>query len=207
VLASGWHLHQSLRDTTTGGNGFVSSDRKELLSPIGRAFLAGLLAYARATAAFATPTLNGYKRYHGINSMAPIQAIWARDNRGVMIRVLGQPGDAATRLENRVGEPAANPYLYVASQIYAGLDGIARKLDPGPSADTPYEADAPLLPKDLGEALTALRANDCFRAGFGAAFIDYYAHIKDAELERFHKESRLQPEVTPWEQKEYLDLF
>jgi glutamine synthetase len=52
-----------------------------------------------------------------------------------------------------------------------------------------------------------LRADACIRAGFGAAFIDYYAHIKDAELERFHKESRLQPEVTFWEQKEYLDLF
>ena len=66
-----------------------------------------------------------------------------------MIRVLGQPGDPATRLENRVGEPAANPYLYVASQIYSGLDGIARRLDPGPSADTPYEAAAALLPKNL----------------------------------------------------------
>ena len=59
-----------------------------------------------------------------------------------MVRVLGQPGDPATHLENRVGEPAANPYLYMASQIYAGLDGIARRLDPGPSADTPYETSA-----------------------------------------------------------------
>ena len=60
--------------------------------------------------------------------MAPIQAIWARDNRGVMMRVLGEPGDPSTHLENRVGEPLANPYLYMASQIHAGLDGIARKL-------------------------------------------------------------------------------
>src|ERR1700680_3901979 len=75
-------------------------------------------------------------------SLAPARAMWARDNRGVMIRVLGQPGDAATHLENRVGEPAANPYLYMASQIYAGLDGIAQKSDPGPSADAPYETEA-----------------------------------------------------------------
>ena len=106
-----------------------------------------------------------------------------------MVRVLGQPGDPATHLENRVGEPAANPYLYMASQIYAGLDGIARRLEPGPSADTPYEASAPLLPENLGEALTALRADDCFRAGFGDAFVDYYAHIKEAELDRFRKEA------------------
>ena len=41
-----------------------------------------------------------------------------------MVRVLGRPGDAATHLENRIGEPMANPYLYMASQIYAGLDGV-----------------------------------------------------------------------------------
>ena len=64
-----------------------------------------------------------------------------------MIRVLGGPGDAATHLENRVGEPAANPYLYMASQIASGLDGLDRSLDPGRSADTPYESDAPLLPR------------------------------------------------------------
>ena len=86
-----------------------------------------------------------------------------------MIRVLGEPGDPATHLENRVGEPAANPYLYMASQIYAGLDGIARKLDPGPSADTPYETKAALLPKNLGEALAALRADDCFAQVSAAA--------------------------------------
>ena len=125
------------------------------------------------------------------------------------MRLMGQPGDAATHLENRVGEPAANPYLYMASQIYPGLDGIARRLDPGPSADTPYETVAALLPKSLGEALTALRADDTFRAGFGSAFIDYYAHIKNAERERFEKEEPTQDHatVTAWEQKEYLDLF
>ena len=90
---------------------------------------------------FTTPTINGYKRYRSY-SLAPDRAIWGRDNRGVMIRVLGGAGDPATRLENRIGEPAANPYLYMASQILSGLDGVDRKLDPGPSADTPYETKA-----------------------------------------------------------------
>ena len=80
---------------------------------------------------FTTPTINGYKRYRPY-SLAPDRAIWGRDNRGVMLRVLGGPGDAATRIENRIGEPAANPYLYLASQILSGLDGLDRKLDPGP---------------------------------------------------------------------------
>jgi glutamine synthetase len=205
MMSSGWHLHQSLVETRSRRNAFAF-DHRDVLSTVGKYYLGGLLSHARAAAAFTTPTINGYKRYRPY-SLAPDRAIWARDNRGAMVRVLGQPGDAATRLENRVGEPAANPYLYVASQIYSGLDGIARRLDPGPSADTPYDTVAALLPKNLGEALTALRADETFRAGFGAAFVDYYTHIKAAELERFQKESREQAEPTPWEQKEYLDLF
>jgi glutamine synthetase len=205
VMSSGWHLHQSLIDRRRKGNAFVSADPQGL-SATGRHFLAGLLEHAHAGAVFTTPTVNGYKRYRPY-ALAPDRAIWARDNRGVMLRVIGQPGDAATHLENRVGEPAANPYLYMASQIYAGLDGLARQLDPGPSADTPYEAQAAPLPKDLGEALAALRDDACFRDGFGAGFVDYYAHIKAAELERFRKEQGDAAEVTPWEQKEYLDLF
>jgi len=126
----------------------------------------------------------------------------------VMVRVMGQPGDPATHLENRIGEPAANPYLYIASQIYSGLDGMARKLDPGPSADTPYETNAPALPKSLREAAAALRADEVLRAGVGAEFADYYAHIKEAEYARFAKEADANaPDATPWEQNEYLDLF
>jgi glutamine synthetase len=199
ALSSGWHLHQSLRDRGSGANAFTSPDR-EPLSRAGRGFLAGLLAHARAAAAFTTPTINGYKRYRSY-SLAPDRAIWGCDNRGVMIRVLGGPGDAATRLENRVGEPAANPYLYMASQIVTGLDGMARMLDPGPSADTPYETRAEPLPKTLEEALAALRADACLAEGFGKAFIDYYLRIKEAELTRYHSE------VTEWEQREYFELF
>jgi len=206
VMSSGWHLHQSLVERKSARNAFAF-DHPDMLSTVGKYYLAGLLAHARAAAAFTTPTINGYKRYRAY-SLAPDRAIWARDNRGVMVRVIGQPGSPATRFENRVGEPAANPYLYVASQIYSGLDGIARRLDPGPSADTPYEAHAALLPKNLNEALTALRSDESLRTGFGADFVDYYLHIKAAEFERFQKEAGDErADVTPWEQKEYLDLF
>src|SRR5215510_2731682 len=198
VMSSGWHLHQSLRDKAGGANAFMASS--EPLSPLGRHFLAGLLAHARAAAAFTTPTINGYKRYRAY-ALAPDRVIWARDNRGVMVRVLGASVDPATRLENRVGEPAANPYLYMAAQIVTGQDGIARKLDPGPSADTPYETKAPLLPKTLEEALAALRADATLVEGLGQDFIDYYVHIKAAEIARY------QLEVSEWEQKEYFELF
>jgi glutamine synthetase len=210
TFASGWHLHQSLIDRKSRKNAFASHDRRALLSPLGETYLAGLLAHARAAAAFTTPTINGYKRYHGVNSMAPIQAIWAHDNRGAMIRVLGAPGDPATHLENRAGEPLANPYLYMASQIYCGLDGMARRLALGPSADAPYEISAEPLPKSLAEALAALKANACLRAGLGDAFVDYYLHIKAAEIARCEAElagrANDPSEVTAWEHREYFDL-
>jgi len=199
VMSSGWHLHQSLIDRRSNANAFAARDN-ELLSPTGRGFLAGLLRHARAAAAFTTPTINGYKRYRGY-SLAPDRVIWGRDNRGVMVRVLGAAGKDAVRLENRVGEPAANPYLYMASQIFTGLDGIARALEPGPSADTPYEMQAPLLPISLEEALRALRDDACLAEGFGRRFIDYYLRIKEAEVARY------QSEVTEWEQREYFELF
>ena len=198
VFASGWHLHQSIVSRETGDNAFMASD--DFLSPFGRNYLGGLLQHARASAVFTTPTINGYKRYRSY-SLAPDRAIWGRDNRGVMVRVLGGPGDATTRLENRIGEPAANPYLYMASQILSGLDGVDRALDAGPSADAPYETKADLLPKTLREAVNALKDDTFFRDALGAGFVDYYVHIKNAEIERF------QAEVSDWEHREYFEMF
>ncbi len=208
TLASGWHLHQSLRDSTSKANAFVSHNDTDMLSPLGRNFLGGLLVNARAASVFSTPTLNGYKRYRGVNTMAPVQAIWAHDNRGAMIRVMGEPGDPATHFENRCGEPLANPYLYMASQIYAGLDGMHRGLDPGPSVDAPYQATAEALPATLDEAIAALRTNACFRAGFGDGFVDYYAKIKEAEIARCRKDARPnEADVSEWEYREYFDIL
>lgn len=197
VMSSGWHLHQSLADRS-GANAFMAD--KDFLSATGRGFLAGLLAHAAASAAFSTPTLNGYKRYRPY-SLAPERAVWGRDNRGAMLRVIGGAGDPATRIENRIGEPAANPYLYFASQICCGMDGVRRKLDPGAPEQTPYESKAALLPRSLEEALAALRGDACLKEGLGAQFVDYYCRIKEAEIARFNLE------VSDWEQREYFELF
>jgi len=196
VMSSGWHLHQSLR--RNGLNAFTS-DRDDL-SETGKQYLAGLLAHGRAAAAFATPTINGYKRYRPY-SLAPDRVIWGKENRGAMLRVVGAPRDPDTRIENRIGEPAANPYLYFASQIYCGMDGVERRLPLARAADTPYEAKADFLPRTLEEALQHLRIDKALRDGFGAGFVDYYCRIKEAEIARFNLE------VSDWEHREYFDLF
>ena len=60
---------------------------------------------------------------------------------------------------------------------------------------------AALLPKSLREALFALDDDPFFRKAFGAEFVDYYVHIKHAEIERF------QAEVSDWEHREYFEMF
>ncbi|WP_053076760.1 glutamine synthetase family protein [Caenimonas sp. SL110] len=195
IMSSGWHLHQSLVGASTGSNLFqrekpaensTPADAGHTLSKTGEQYLAGLLDHARGMAAFCTPTVNGFGRFRP-NALAPQSVLWGRDNRGAMLRVIGGCGDAATRIENRIGEPAANPYLYFASQIHAGLSGIRRQLTAPPATDSPYGADAARLPTSLGEALAAMRTDTAMTQGFGPAFIDYFDRIKQAELARWNE--------------------
>jgi glutamine synthetase len=209
--SSGWHLHQSLVDAGSGRNLFMPEDKGECLSQLGRAYLGGLMKYTIPSTAFATPTVNGYRRFRP-NSLAPDRTTWCYDHRGVMIRVLGAAGDPATRMENRIGEPSANPYLYILSQVVAGLDGIEQKLDPGRPDDDPYNAERPMLPASLPSALDALEREPLFRAQIGAVFIDYFLKLKRNEAGRFAqwlKDRGAQPgdEPTAWEQNEYFDFF
>jgi len=200
VMSSGWHLHQSLVHQADRRNAFVPTEAGDPLNELGMRYLAGLKEHACGAAVFASPSINGYRRYRP-NSLAPDRAAWARDNRGAMLRVLGGMGQPATRIENRIGEPTANPYLYLASQIFSGLDGIARRLDPGSSADTPYETPAARLPRSLGDALQCLKADKHLVEQFSQDFVDYYCHIKQAEIDRFNLE------VSEWEHREYFDMF
>jgi glutamine synthetase len=199
AMASGWHLHQSLIGADDR-NALVAADEAEWLSADGKGYLAGLIEHARGGCSFAAPTINAYRRFRAF-SLAPDRAIWGRDNRGAMVRLAGEQGESSLRLENRIGDPAANPYLYVATQILSGLDGIGRGLDPGAPADTPYETEAPRLPTSLDEALVALEGDTYLIQALGPAFVDYWTRIKRAELARFHAE------VTDWEHREYFSVF
>lgn len=208
IMASGWHLHQSLVEKATGANVFqrpqpapetTERDAAYTLSETGEHYLAGLLAHARGMTVLSTPTINGYGRFRP-NALAPQSVLWGRDNRGAMLRVIGEPGDQATRIENRTGEPAANPYLYLASQIYAGLDGIARKLKAPLATVSPYASNAERLPADLGEALDAFQADAELSKAFGERFVDYYQHIKRQELARYQEA----PDKDAFERREYF---
>jgi glutamine synthetase len=200
AFPSGWHLHQSLQKINGGGNAFVASEGENPLSELGMHYLGGLLANAGGTSLLTTPTINGYKRQRP-DGFAPIKAAWARENRGAMLRVIGGPGDSGSRIENRVGEPCANPYLYIASQLIAGRDGIRLRLSPGEPATAAYLADRPILPASLFAALEAFRDSAVMRAALGESFHHYYLSLKQFEADRFLAA------VTDWEHTEYFEIY
>lgn len=199
AMASGWHLHQSLTDKKTGANLFIPKERKSL-APLCGNWIAGLLTHAEESCILTTPTVNGYKRYRPF-VMAPDRIQWGHDNRGAMLRALADPGNPASRVENRVGEPAANPYLYLASQILGGLDGIAKGMVPPAPVETPYESDAAVLPRSMREALGAFEAGDFYRQCLGESFVNYFKTLKMAEWNRYHMA------VSEWEEREYFSVF
>ena len=211
VMASGWHLHQSLVDATTGANAFrrdaplpgsTPADAEHTLSNTGAQWLAGLLAHGRAMSVFCAPTINAYARFRP-NAMAPQAVLWGRDNRGAMLRVLGRAGDVATRIENRIGEPCANPYLYIAAQVHAGLDGIERGLAPPPATTAPYADAATSLPTSLGAALDALDGDAELVRAFTPTVVSWLTRIKRFELARHDAADDKQA----WQAREYFSRF
>jgi glutamine synthetase len=213
-FSSGWHLHQSLASRSSGVNEFASSSGP--LSSLGTSYVAGLLEHAVPALVFAAPTVNGYKRYRPY-SFAPDRVCWAVENRGALVRVQGSPGDTSAHVEMRSGEPAANPYLYLASNIAAGADGIARGLTPpAPVEADPYAAEAPLLPTSLATAVKALEEDGFYRSAFGDTLIDYLVMMKRAEIGRYEAalaaaggaDSADSPDqVTDWEMREYFEFY
>ncbi len=199
VSANGWHIHQSLTDIATGKALFIPQKTNEL-TPQADGWIAGLLTHAAASSLLIAPTVNSYKRYLPYQ-LAPLKIQWGRDNRGAMIRALMTPNDAASRIENRAPDTTANPYLALAAQVLAGLDGIQKgRKSPAPTL-TPYDNDATALPTSLGAAIEAFDNSDMFRAALGDETVDYLLTLKRFEWERFLAN------ISEWEQAEYFNLY
>jgi glutamine synthetase len=208
-FSSGWHLHESLISRHDGTNAFASAD--DWLSETGRHFVAGLLEHSMPMAMFATPTVNGYKRFRPY-SFAPDRVCWALENRGALVRVQGSPGDANSHVEMRMGEPGANPYLYMAANIAAGLDGMRRRLDPPPPVEAnPYATQNQMLPTSLADAISALEKDSFFREAFGGTLVDYLLQMKRSENGRYEAAIAENPlpdgqDVSEWEMREYFEF-
>ncbi|MEV8633100.1 glutamine synthetase family protein [Streptosporangium sp. NPDC051023] len=192
---SGFHLHFSAWkdgrpafDDPHGGHG---------LSDVGRSAVAGVLAHAPALAALANPTVNSYKRF-GPDTLAPWLVDWGLDNRSAMVRIPPERG-RASRLELRLGDATANPYLVIAGLLASAYLGIRDELVvPPPLEGYGYDTSkAEMLPQNLGAALDALEADTEFATLLGPKFVRTFLDYKRDEVERFSRW------VTDWEFREY----
>ena len=216
LTGSGLHLHSSLWDAETGAELFTDpGDARGLgLSELAYHYIGGLIAHAPAMAAVTCPTVNSYKRF-GVGApqsgatWAPAYATYGGNNRTQMLRV-----PEGGRVENRGCDGSANPYLALAVQLAAGLDGIDRGLDPGePNRDNLHAVPPEVvagrgiraLPPTLLHAVEELVADDVLREALGKTpdgdYIDYYAQIKRDEFRAWHSV------VSDWEVERYLTLF
>jgi len=208
---SGMHVHQSLFNAE--GNAFFDANDPEgyNLSPVGKAYIAGLLKYAPEFCAVTNQFVNSYKRLVP-GYEAPVYVTWARRNRSAMVRVpMYKPGkEVATRVELRSPDPSANPYLAFAVMLGAGLKGIEEGLTLMPEATnnifhmTEAELEAAgiqTLPKDLGEAIGLFEGSELMKEVLGEHIHSFFVANKKAEW------SEYVATVTAWEQDKYLSIL
>jgi glutamine synthetase len=163
-----------------------------------RQFLGGLLKYSPDLCLFFAPTINSYKRYQP-GSWAPTRMAWARDNRTVGFRVVGE--GSSFRIENRMPGADANPYLAFAAMIAAGMAGVRESLDCGDEYLGNAYVDPKLnrLPSSLADAAHLLDGSKLARSAFGDGVVDFYVRHARLEIEAFNNA------VTDWEKGRYFE--
>jgi len=189
VQGSGMHLHMSL--FRGDENAFYDGDDPHALSPVAKAFMAGLLHHAAEITAITNQTINSYKRLvPGFE--APVHVSWARNNRSGLIRVpiAKRNNPLATRIEYRSPDAACNPYLAFSVILAAGMRGVHE------GYDLPEEADSNLfemddtalhklgigqLPQSLADALKVMEDSELVHDALGEHIFEWFLRNKRHE--------------------------
>ena len=204
LTGNGCHAHVSVWDKAGKKNLFSDSKGELGVSELGYNFMGGLMAHGTALTAISNPTVNSYKRINAPDTLSgatwsPNTLTYGGNNRTHMIRI-PDPG----RFELRLADGAANPYLYPAAVLAAGLDGMERKLDPGKRLDIDMYAEphkargAKKLPLNLLDALRELDRNKVIKGALGAT-ADAFIKLKMAEWTNYARH------LTQWERDNTLD--
>jgi glutamine synthetase len=207
LTGNGAHYHMSLWDLKNRTNLFHEADG---LSKLALHFVGGVLRHAKALAAVTCPIVNSYKRLirgapRSGATWAPVYITYGGNNRTQMIRI-----PAPGRIENRIVDGAANPYLAMTALLAAGLDGIEQKIDPGRrNDDNLYEVPEEelrrrgidFLPTTLDEALDHLERDEVLKSALGNDYAAYYINVKRNEWRDYHRC------VSSWETERYLGLY
>jgi glutamine synthetase len=198
---SGMHVNFSLLDRD-GANRFADANAPDGLSCLARQCIAGLIEHHSGMAALCVPTVNGYKRLRP-GQLAGYWANWGYDHRGATLRVPDARG-AATRLEHRMSDGAANPYLATAAVLQAARLGVMNGLSAPPAEEQDcleHQSTNQHVPDDLGAALDALEKDQPLTDAVGKEMTALFLSIKRAEWQKFTEA------VTDWELNYYLPFL
>jgi len=203
LTGNGCHMHVSLwRD---GVNLFEDAAGDLGMAAIAYHFIGGVIKEAPAICALTNPSVNSYKRINAPRTIsgatwAPNTVTYTGNNRTHMIRI-----PEAGRFEFRLADGAANPYLLPAAVLVAGLEGMAKQVDPGPRLDINMYTDghkvkgAKKLPLNLLDALRALEKSATLKAGLGESFLSSYLKLKYDDWNAYARH------LTEWERDTTLD--
>ncbi|MDA3813493.1 MAG: type I glutamate--ammonia ligase [Candidatus Cloacimonetes bacterium] len=206
INGSGMHLNQSL--FKNGKNAFYDPKKKYQLSQTALYYIGGLLKHAKALVAITNPLVNSYKRLLP-GYEAPVNIAWSLKNRSPLIRIPDKRGPA-TRVEFRVPDPSANPYLAIAACLKAGLDGIKNKIIPPDAVvgnifkftekeKKKYKIDT--LPSTLSQALHYLKRDPVILESLGDHIAKQFIYAKEKEWKKYSSQ------VHKWEIDKYITLY
>ena len=203
TAGSGMHINISLFQD--GKNIFSDSEAEDGLSQEAKWFMGGIMAHVKGMCAVTNPLVNSYKRLTS-GCDAPRDIIWTTKNHNTLLRIPFMRGED-TRIELRFPDPSANAYLTIALCMAAGLDGIAKHLDPGAESARLFasrtEAEKAAagidhLPDTLREAATFMEEDSFVKMVLGQEFVDLYVEAKKAEWNEYMSQ------VSEWEVDKYL---
>jgi glutamine synthetase len=206
INGSGMHTHQSLFRGEK--NAFYDPSGEYELSDTGLHYIGGILRHARGFCAITNPLVNSYKRLVP-GYEAPTNVAWSMRNRSPLVRVPERRGPS-TRIEVRMPDPSANPYLALGAMLKAGLDGIKNEIDPGPPVNKNIYTMSQRerrrlkideLPGDLREAVDALEKDKVIQDAFTPHILNHFMEAKRAEWHDYIAQ------VHEWELSRYLSVY
>ena len=182
-------------------------DDPDGLSDLARKSIAGLLAHHRGISAICAPTTNAYKRLKP-DMLNGYLANWGFDDRTVGVRVPPARGEGS-RIEHRMADAAANPYLVGAAVLHAARLGVTEELELGPAQEPGADPNTDVaVPNTLEEALEELRKDTKLAAELGDWLVESFVALKQAEWDRYVASGETSDTaVTSWELDYYLPFF
>ena len=206
INGSGMHTHMSL--FSNNSNTFYDAKAPMQLSATCLHYIGGTLRHAKGFCAITNPLVNSYKRLVP-GYEAPTNIAWSEKNRSPLVRVPAARG-ISTRIELRMPDPSCNPYLALAVMLRSGLDGIEKRVDPGPPVnknifEMSHRERRHLrideLPGNLSEALDELEKDHLVRDTLGEHLFEHFLAAKREEWHDYIKH------VSPWEVERYLGMY